>query len=162
MAALTALLVVEGLAAPYPLYRLPVGDAVDARLRATSEGAVIELPSGTRDGFGEWGRFDQRALVHQTLHGRPLVGGAVSRVPPRVVAGYRKLPAIAALFDFSAGAITVDALPSDLGPALAASGILHVVVDTDELRVAVREAFAGRGLRFVLADGTRESYEVAR
>jgi hypothetical protein len=70
--------------------------------------------------------------------------------------------AVAALFDFSAGTITADALHIDLGPALAASGILHVVVNTDELRVPVREAFVRRGLRFVLEDGRRELYAVAR
>jgi hypothetical protein len=162
VAALTAFLVMEGLAAPYPLYRLPAADAVDRILRASGAGIVVELPTGTRDGFGEWGRFDQRALVHQTLHGQPLVGGAVSRVPPRVIAGYRNTPAIAALFELSAGTIAADALPSNLGASLAASGIRHVVVNTGEVPEALREPFRRRGLLFVVADGPRELYAVAR
>jgi hypothetical protein len=160
VAALTAVLVIEGLPAPYPLYRLPAYDAIDARLRSSSRGGVVELPTGTRDGFGEWGRFDQRALVHQILHEQPLVGGAVSRVSPRVTAAYRNTPALAALFELSAGTIAADALPSDLGSALRAAGLLYVVVNADALGGAVRQPFERRGLRLVASDGPRELYSV--
>ncbi len=51
---------------------------------------VIELPTGLRDGFGEIGRFDHRALVHQMYHGRPLVGGFVGRLSPRIRAFYER------------------------------------------------------------------------
>ena len=35
---------------------------------------------GLLDGLGQTGRFDFRAMEHQIAHGRPLVGGAVSRI----------------------------------------------------------------------------------
>jgi hypothetical protein len=160
VATLTVVLMFESLPAPYPLYRVPGYDAIDASLRASAPGAVVELPTGTRDGFGEWGRFDQRALAHQTLHERPLVGGAVSRVPPRVTSGYRNTPAVAALFELSDGSISADALPSDLGPSLRAAGVLYIVVDTDALGGAVRDALERRGLRLMRAVGPRELYSV--
>ena len=159
-AMLTVAVVCESLAAPYPLYRLPAGDAIDARLSGGA-GAVIELPSGVRDGFGEYGRFDSRALAHQNIHGRPLAGGFAARVPPRLTTTYRENTAIAALFDLSAGQGSVEALPANLGPALAGAGINSVVVNTDAIALS-QEALTGKGLRFVIADGPRELYEVAR
>ena len=159
-AVLTAAVVCESLALPYPLYRLPARDAIDVRL-SRGTGAVIELPSGVRDGFGEYGRFDSRALAHQMVHGRPLVGGFAARVPPRIVARYRAIPAIASMFDRSAGEASLDALPANLGPALADAGISNVVVNMDGLSLS-RNALAGKGLRFVVADGPRELYDVVR
>jgi hypothetical protein len=159
-AVLTAAIVCESLTAPFPLYRVPPGDAIDQRL-AGGDGMVIELPSGVRDGFGEYGRFDSRALAHQMVHARPLVGGFAARVPPRVSAAYRGRPAIAALFDLSAGEGSADALPVDLGAALAAAGVSSVVVNTDGVLVS-RDALTSKGLRFVTADGQRELYDVIR
>jgi hypothetical protein len=160
-AVLTAAVVCESLAAPFPLYRVPPGDAIDQRLAVGGGGALIELPSGVRDGFGEYGRFDSRALAHQIAHARPLVGGFAARVPPRVTVAYRGIPAIAALFDLSAGQGSAGALPADLGPALAAAGVSSVVVNTDAVLVS-RDALTSRGLRFRMADGQRELYDVMR
>ena len=157
----SAAIVLESLPAPFPLFRLPAADRIDARL-AGEAGAAIELPSGLRDGFGEWGRFDARALAHQMNHGRPLAGGFLARIPPGVTAAYHANAALSALFDFSAGTTTVDALPSGLGPALAAAGVVHVIVNTDLLQDSVREPFGRRGLVLVLADGSRELYAVPR
>jgi hypothetical protein len=162
-AALTALsgaIVIESLAAPFPLYRLPHPDTIDARL-ATASGAVVELPSGVRDGFGEWGRFDARALAHQLAHGRPLVGGFSARLSPSVTKAYRDDRALSALFELSAGRLGPDALPMDLGAALGRQGILHVVVNTDVLSSDVRPSFEGRGLRLIAEHGARTLYRVA-
>jgi hypothetical protein len=157
MAAVTTVIVLEGLTAPYPLYRLPPPDAIDARI-GVSTGIVVELPTGTRDGFGEWGRFDQRALAHQIGHARPLVGGAVSRVPPRVTAAYRGSAAIRSLIELSSGEAAVDSLPRDLGRLLSSLGVRFVIVNTDVMGVPLREALASRGVTFVIAAGTRELY----
>jgi hypothetical protein len=158
---LVAAIVLEGFTAPFPLFRLPVADAVDTRL-AVGSGPIVELPSGLRDGFGEWGRFDSRALVHQMAHGRPLVGGFSARLSPGTTAAYRAEPALAALFELSSGRLAADALQPDLGSALARSGISDVVVNTDALTSPVRDAFSKRGLHLIVQDGTRELYEVTR
>ena len=158
---LTGAVVLESLTAPFPMYRLPAADAVDARLAATA-GDIVELPSGIRDGFGEWGRFDARALVHQMAHGRPLVGGFSARLSPSLSTAYHNDRGLAALFDLSAGSIGADSLPADLGPDLARSGILHVVVNIDTLTLPLREALSERGLRLIAEAGTRQLYEVVR
>ena len=54
--------------------------------RPSHPGAVLELPLGIRDGFGEYGVLDSRVQDHQTLHEKPLVGGFVSRMPARPLA----------------------------------------------------------------------------
>jgi hypothetical protein len=154
-------IILESLSAPFPLYRLPEADAIDAQLSG-SAGAVLELPSGLRDGFGEWGRFDSRALVHQMTHGRPLVGGFSARLPPHVTDRYRNDRALAALFDLSSGKVEPEGLPLDLGASLTRSEILHVVVNADALTVPVRGAFEQRGLRLVAEAGARRLYEVVR
>jgi hypothetical protein len=157
---LVGAVVLESLTAPFPLYRLPPADAIDASL-ADASGAVVELPSGLRDGFGEWGRFDSRALVHQIGHGRPLVGGFSARLAPSVTAAYRNDRPLSSLFDLSSGIITADALPQDLGTSLTRSAITHVVVNTD-MMPDVREPFERRGLRLVAEVGPRQLFAVVR
>jgi len=70
-------------------------------------GALCELPVGVRDGFGEWGTLDHRVLFYQSVHERPLVGGFVARLSPRVRADYGNDPLFAALLHLS-GAATED------------------------------------------------------
>ncbi|MEO7274346.1 MAG: hypothetical protein ABIX28_21420 [Vicinamibacterales bacterium] len=70
-------------------------------------------------------------------------------------------PAIAALFDLSANQGSAPSLPRDLSAGLAVAGISHVVVNTDRLSLP-RAALTGSGLRFVVADGPRELYDVVR
>ena len=65
------------------------------------------------------------------------------------------------MFDRSAGQASLDALPANLGQALADAGISNVVVNMDGLSLS-RNALAGKGLRFVVADGPRELYDVVR
>ena len=90
-AVLTAAVVCESLALPYPLYRLPARDAIDVRL-SRGTGAVIELPSGVRDGFGEYrpvrlagarASDDPRTAAGRRLRGTGATAyrGAVSRHP---------------------------------------------------------------------------------
>ena len=55
-------------------------------LRDRPEGGTLcELPLGIVDGFGGTGQLDSRTLFYQTIHGRPMVGGFVARLPPAVV-----------------------------------------------------------------------------
>ena len=95
-------------------------------------------------------------------HGRPLVGGFSARLSPSLSTAYHNDRGLAALFDLSAGSIGADSLPADLGPDLARSGILHVVVNIDTLTLPLREALSERGLRLIAEAGTRQLYEVVR
>jgi hypothetical protein len=112
-----------------------------------------------RDGFGEWGRFDHRALVHQMAHEQRLVGGFTARLQPSLTAAYRDQSAFKVLFDWSEGAQNRDYLPADLGARLRAAGVGYVVVEQDAFS-SMRPALELRGLRFMVSDGGRELYRV--
>jgi hypothetical protein len=132
---------------------------VDAALQAAGNAVVIELPSGVRDGFGEWGRFDHRALVHQMAHEQRLVGGFSARLQPSVITAYRDSPAFKVLFDWSEGAQDRDALPQDLGARLRAAGVNYLVVEMDAFS-SLKPQLELRGLRFMISDRGRELYRV--
>ena len=94
-AAVLALVLAEALPGRLPLAQVPTADAVDAAIRASIlPGSVLELPTGIRDGFGESGGLDHRALVHQLVHQRPLVGGFVARLSPDLRAAHQADPAL--------------------------------------------------------------------
>lgn len=160
-AAIAVAFVVETLPARLPADHVPQADAVDAALtRATAAGAVAELPLGLRDGFGEVGQLDHRALAHQLWHQRPLVGGFVARLPERVERLQLGSPAIAALVEVSTPDHPVPVLSAGAAAQAAASGIAFVVVNRDtfvspRLPSAQLEA---AGFHLVARDGPRELY----
>ena len=128
-------------------------------------GAVCELPLGMRDGFGEVGRFDAQVLLNQTFHERPIVGGFVARLPPRIVSDYGRLPVLGTLLRLSGGVAiddrerTVDR--KEAARQLAAEGVRFVVLNRDtaspELSAFVEERIA---LREIARDEHRTVYEV--
>jgi hypothetical protein len=155
---LIALSAADGSAAPIPLYQLPKAGAIESLLARGRDAAVVELPAGLRDGFGEVGRMDHRALVHQMTHQRPLVGGFVARLSPRLRHALLDMAELSALLKFSSGDLSEGDLPDDLGGKLAAAGITHVVVNTDLMPGATRATLESRGLRLIAVEGTRELY----
>jgi hypothetical protein len=93
---------------------------------------------GLRDSFGEVGRFDSLVLWHQTLHGRPMTGGFISRLPPRIAAAYQASPVFGPLLRLSAGE-DVGTLPGR-DAALAAieqAGVRFLVIDRTTSPVAL-------------------------
>ncbi|MGE3276462.1 MAG: hypothetical protein AB7O67_15215 [Vicinamibacterales bacterium] len=93
-------LVVAGLsllAAPLPLTVLPESSAYRALAADPQEGAVLPVPFGFRDGFARTGGFDEATLYFQTWHGRPIAGGFLGRLPPRVGQWYAETQPFAAL-----------------------------------------------------------------
>lgn len=150
--AVAVALLVEMLPGPVALYRLPDPDAVDAAIRDYPQpGAVAELPAGLRDGFGEVGRFDHRALVHQMYHGRPLLGGFVARLPPPVSAQYMMVPGAAQILE---GGSSFD--PS----SFARLRVSMVVLNTDavERPENFRRTLKDAGFRLMVRAGPRELY----
>jgi hypothetical protein len=97
-----SLIAVDLLPAPFPVVVLDHPPLYDMLRDRPERGAVCELPLGVRDGFGELGALDHRVLFYQTIHGRPLVGGFVARLPPSVLDAYRADPLISALLRLSA------------------------------------------------------------
>jgi hypothetical protein len=159
--AAAALLIVEALPAAAPVYRVPARDAIDVLLRETkAEGSVAELPLGLRDGLGESGRLDHRALAHQIWHERPLAGGFVARLPSSVKERYLASSVLKDLVDISTPAKQGGRLSEDARREAVSLGITFVIVN--------RDTFVGQRLRqadlehagFVLlrTAGTRELY----
>lgn len=101
LAAAALLITIDLLPAPFPVVSLDHPKLYDALRDRPERGAVCELPFGVRDGFGEIGALDHRVLYYQTIHGRPIVGGFVARLPPSVLAAYRADPLIAGLLRLS-------------------------------------------------------------
>ena len=158
---IAAVLVVETLPAPTSVVRIPMPDSIDEYLQGLPDaGAVAELPTGLRDGFGEAGAFDHRALVHQMWHGRPLVGGFVARLSPRVRAGYEEHPFLMNLINLSS---PDKGAAGHIGSAVSAApetGITHIIVNRDtfidtRLPPAALEA---DGFQLVQRSGSRELY----
>lgn len=156
VAALIAMAVLDSVVS-IPLYRLPKSGALEARLRDAGGQAVVELPVGIRDGFGEMGRFDHRALVFQTAHRQPIAGGFVARLSGRTRQTYESNTALRSLLQMSD--LPQDArLPPDTGANLLGLGITHLIVNTDLMPPSTRVSLEASGFKLVLVEGTRELY----
>jgi hypothetical protein len=91
---------IDFLAAPLPIYQLKPLALYD-EIASAASGAVLELPLGLRDGFGETGTFDHEALFYQTIHAKPIAGGFIARLPPSVKQRYDSEPVFRALLALS-------------------------------------------------------------
>ena len=157
----TVALLAETLPMPAPLYRVPAADAVDLALRgAPTRGAVLELPTGLRDGFGDRGHLDHRLLAHQLVHERPVAGGFVARLSPGVMKRYSQSSVLATALAISAGEV---AKTDDLFTAggLSAEGLSYLIINRDriaDLPALSRGALESSGFRYVTAAGSRELY----
>ena len=129
-------ILVEFVAIPLPLTRLDQPPFYQ-RLAAMPAGAVIDLPLGLRDGFGEEGALDHRTLYYQTLHGKPIAGGFVARLPESVKAVYHGTPFLRVLLGLSSGAeVSAADLTSgrDSGEPFAAGTISAISSSTADWR----------------------------
>ena len=74
------LLVFELWPAPRTLYSAEISPIYDRIAADPRPVRVLALPFGVRDGTWETGNFRPRSLYNQTRHGKPLIGGYLSRV----------------------------------------------------------------------------------
>ena len=121
---------------PAPFHRVAADPRPDVR--------VLSLPMGVRDGTSSLGDFNPLAQYHQTVHGKRLVGGYLSRVTRAQKESVLRYPVLDALMTLSA-----QGLPTPL---------------TDTLR---RRAYASRDqflissqVAYVLTDDQRTSPEL--
>jgi hypothetical protein len=150
-----------------PLYRLETPGIYDAvRVSPADDGnAILELPSGLRDGLEESGRLDHRILVHQTTHGRPILGGFVARLSPKLRAEHLAAPVIGQLLALSAdrqhdGSPTIDNREA-VAAILRRWSIRYVIVDRATASPALRQYVdSALPLRLIRVEGSRALYEV--
>lgn len=157
-----ALALIELVAAPLPLVGLPA-QGVYAALDADG-GAVLTLPFGLRDGFGESGAFEHDALLGQTIHGHPLVGGFLARVPRKAWEWYENNEPFATLLTLSVGARPAT-LPSceTVFAGLRAAGVSWVVLyENDAPAALVSFAESRMPMERRTADRRRTLYRVGQ
>jgi hypothetical protein len=107
----TGLIVFEFLAIPMPLLSGTVPEVYARIARERGEGVVLEVPLGRAAAFASVGTFFQAQMYWQTAHGRPIIGGLVSRAAASRVLALREEPILASLLDLQAG---LDLSPSRL------------------------------------------------
>jgi len=162
-----ALLVAELLPAPLTLHSAAVPNFYHRVAAATGDVRVLELPTGVRDGTSSVGNFTARSQYFQTMHGKPLIGGYLSRVDPESKSEVRRIDMIDALIVLSEGG----SISPERDAALVASGPMFVhdanlgFVIVDRLRSSPALIdFATRALRLQLdeVDGNFELFEPAK
>lgn len=162
--AVVALLVVDFLPAPIPLVFLEHPAVYDTLKAAPQPGALLELPIGFRDGFGEAGGLDHRVLWYQSIHERPLVGGFVARLSPstrRVMAGNRLLADVIALSEPRDPAAPDVASRVDALADLYRLGVAFVLLDRSHASRALQDYVDGvLAADLIAADGPRSLYRV--
>jgi hypothetical protein len=128
------LLVFELWPAPRTLYSAEISPLYDRIAADAREVRVLSLPFGVRDGTWETGNFRPRSLHNQTRHGKPLIGGYLSRISPRRVERMRRdYPTLDALIKLSEkGPLPADVAVTlqERGDRLIAQGnVGYVVID---------------------------------
>ena len=162
-----ALLLVELLPAPVTLHSAAVPRFYRQVAAAPENVRVLELPTGIRDGISSVGNFSARSQYFQTMHGKPLIGGYLSRVSNERISDVRRIDMIDALIVLSEGG----AIPAQREAVLVANGPAFVresnvgFVIIDRLRASrslVDLAVRALHLELVEVDGPFELYKPAR
>jgi hypothetical protein len=111
------LIVLDYLHAPIPLTALDRPAVYEQLASIQDNGAVIEVPFGIGDGLTVGrGSQERRLLYHATIHGHPVVGGYIGRMPPMVAQAYEAMPVVGNLLRLSNGEGPVE--EEDAPPAL--------------------------------------------
>jgi hypothetical protein len=135
MLAIVAVLVVgELIALPRPLFSAAVPSVYRTIAADPRDVRVLDLPFGVRDGLVTYGAFTPASQFYQSVHGKPIIGGYLSRISAIKLTFYRNDPFLRALMDLSEGqtiAASERAAAVAAAPAfLAASHLGYVVIDT--------------------------------
>jgi hypothetical protein len=160
-----ALMLVELFPAPRTLHPVRVPGFYSTLAADPRSVHVMHLPIGLRDGLSSTGDFSAHAQFLQTFHGKPLVGGYLSRLPRREVQRYRQIPLLSVLLDLSEGAeisAARRAVAMDQAHETAIRlKIGYVIVDTSRVSPEL-VAFARSALHLehVETDGGQELYIV--
>jgi hypothetical protein len=164
LASVGLLLAVELCPVPRPLYAASIPRIYEYVAAGPADAVVLELPFGIRDGASSVGNFSALTQFFQTGHGKPVMGGYLSRVARRRAAELRRNPELNALTLLSENQpLTPEQAQAlkDRGPQrLADDNVRFIVIDrsraSDLLRATAIDAFR---LRFVASDGPFELYQ---
>jgi hypothetical protein len=150
-----ALVAFEYWDAPIPLTPIDHPAVYDV-LNAAPAGAVCEVPFGVGDGLTSGvGSQERRALYYSTLHGHPLVGGYIGRMPADAAARYEEMPIVGALLRLSDGRPDGGTLPVD------DSVCRYLVVNRGAGSAALRKFVEQLPLVHIASDQGRDLYRVS-
>ena len=156
LSVVAAVMFVELLPAPRPLYSASVPRFYARVADQQADVRILELPVGVRDGTSSVGNFTARSQFFQTVHGKPLIGGYLSRVSRRRIDEMRQDPMLDALMTLSEGGSLDPSRERDLAEHGAEfvrrSRIGFVVIDGTRSSPELRE-FAVHALRLQRVDG---------
>jgi hypothetical protein len=164
---LTVLVLADFFIAPFPVAAVECPDIYRVLRDRPERGALVELPLGVADGFGDVTPFDRRELVYQTIHHRPLVGGFLARLPAGILPAYRADPLLAAWLRLSgarADVVPGGGLPdaTRAGQRMRADGITFVMLDRRTASLRLREYVEQvLPVALVAEDGDRALYRLA-
>src|SRR5581483_6090833 len=91
----------EWLPAPRTLYSADIPGIARTIAADPRPIRILELPFGIRDGLSSLGDFTAASQLYQTVHGKALVGGYLSRVDGDRKALYQQIPFTSVLLDVS-------------------------------------------------------------
>jgi hypothetical protein len=159
LSTVAAVMCFELLPAPRPLFSASVPRLYDRVAATPGDVRLLELPVGVRDGTSSVGNFTARSQFFQTVHGKPLIGGYLSRVSRQRIADVRQEPILDALITLSEGgtlAADHDRDVTQQAPEFVRRAkIGFVVIDNRRTTPQLRE-FAVRALELRRIDGDDE------
>lgn len=166
LAIVAALVVFELTALPRPLFSAAVPSVYRTIAADPRDVSVLDLPFGLRDGLVTYGAFTPASQFYQTVHGKPIIGGYLSRISAIKLTFYRTDPFLRALMDLSEGqtiASSERAAAIAAAPAfLASSHLGYVVIDTAHTSAPLQSlAIDALGLTTVASGDGRVLYEPA-
>ncbi|MGC8780993.1 MAG: interleukin-like EMT inducer domain-containing protein, partial [Anaerolineae bacterium] len=94
---LAAGILLEHLAVPLPTTDARVPEIYRMIAAEPGEFAVMQLPLGWRNSFGVLGSEQTNLQYFQTVHGKPMIGGNISRAPAYKMAYFGRIPLFKAL-----------------------------------------------------------------
>lgn len=102
-AALTAAILFEHLALPLPLTDARVPAVYETIAAEPGEFSILQLPLGWRNSFGVFGPENTLLQYYQTAHGKPMLGGNISRAPAFKMQYFERIPYFQALTEVQFG-----------------------------------------------------------
>ena len=102
-AAIGGVLLFELMPAPRTLYSAEIPALYRTIAADPRPVRIMELPFGVRDGLSSAGNFSSHYQYYQTLHGKRLMGGYLSRISKKRLEEVRSQPTLDALLTLSEG-----------------------------------------------------------
>ena len=162
MWALVAIGIVESIAAPLPVVRMPSLAVYEKLGGSLADRRVLVVPFGVRDGFKQRGALQHTDLFAQFHFPHRLVGGFLARIPRSTWTWYETTEPYRTLLDLSDGQ-PLSGLPTcaDIAAGLRTAGVSHVIVERQSASPALTEFVERFPLRLVADEGQRSLFAVA-